>query len=543
MLRALIFFLSLYLGSSLCASSAAVVSRSQLGVVAAAFPEAAAGAEMLERGGNAVDAAVAAAFALAVCEPWGSGLGGQTFILIHTAGGRDIAIDGSAPAPLRINLEELRGEARRAGHKSATVPSTVRALDYALRKYGTKTLAEALAPATRIARRGYRITKLQYELASEKYEDFLKYESTRRTFLKEGKHLYRPGELFVQTDLARTLEMLAEEGADAFYRGAIARRIEEDMIENGSYIRRDDLERVRVVEREPARSSYRGYQVVSFPHPGSGETVIEMLNILERFDPRTLARRDANAVHLLAEAMRIAFYDARHNQPHPDTPRAERDARFTDKSFAAGRAALIKFERPLDLEKALRSQEAQGQTTHLSVMDSRGNAVALTQSINGYYGSRAIARGLGFFYNNYISSFNFSEPDHPYYIRPGGVLHSSKSPTILLKDGLPFLAVGSPASPRIITAIVQTIVNVIDGQMSLEKAVAAPRLHAQSGLVEMEPGFGRDVAAELRRRGFKLRLYKKLDMYFGGVHAVLYDASRREFIGAADPRRDGSAAP
>lgn len=552
------------------------VATSQYGMVVSSFPEATrAGEQMLADGGNAIDAAVATALALSVCEPWASGLGGQTYLLVHLNDGRSIAIDGSSIAPQRFNLEELnQGRNRFLGYKSATVPSTLAALTYALEKFGTKKLNEVLAPAIEIAEKGYRITALQRSIWEENVEELRKSEGARQAFLKNGTDAWEVGDLFVQPELAHTLRLIAEKGPDVFYKGDIAEAIEADMIHNGGYIRKDDLAAINIVEREPVRGTHHGLDVVSFPFPGSGDTVLEMLNIIETFK-RALFRGDpANRIQATAEAMHMALADSRRNSPNPNTPPPQRDRHFIDKSFARERSALIRYDRPID-EKQLNAlppepDDAQSsppqrratslvalqsapdheawrrddaQTTHLSTADRFGNAVSLTQSICLYHGANVSTPGLGFLYNDYMQTFDYRNPDSPYSLRPHGIFHSSKSPTMILKKGKLMMVVGSPASPRIITAIAQTVVNAVDRKMSLEDAVFAPRIHYSGGTLDLEnmPPVTAGLIETLKSRGYRVRQFKSLDKYFGGVQAIYYDSKKKMFTGVADPRRDGIA--
>ncbi len=529
-------------------SDAQRVATSREGMVVSSFPEATrAGVQMLATGGNAIDAAVATAFALGVCEPWASGLGGQSYLLVHLKSGRTLAIDGSSIAPARFNLEELKVARNRfLGYKSATVPSTVAALAYALQKYGTKKLADVLAPAIEIAEKGYRITPLQHAIWLENVDELRKSEGTRKAFLKNGTSAWDAGDLFIQPELAHTLRLIAEQGPEVFYRGEIAEAIEADMLRNGGYIRKDDLAAISIKERAPVSGTHRGLQVFSFPFPGSGDTVIEMLNIVETFSPRFLRRNDVKRFQAMAEAMHIALVDSRTNTPDPDTPPSQRDLHFINKNFAQQRAKLIRFDRPLD-EKLLTSEPPEpdddAQTTHLSTADRFGNAVSLTQSVCLYHGANVSTPGLGFLYNDYMQTFDYRHPDSPYYIKPHGRFHSSKSPTMIFKKGKLFLVVGSPASPRIITAIVQTITNMLDRKMTLQEAVVAPRVHYSGGTFDLEavdpisPG----IIAALKARGYHVREFKTIDKYFGGVQAIFYDVKGRTFIGVADPRRDGIA--
>ncbi|MDD5542265.1 MAG: gamma-glutamyltransferase [Acidobacteriia bacterium] len=518
------------------------------GMVVSSFPDATrAGARMLAAGGNAIDAAVATAFALGVCEPWASGLGGQSYLLVHLQNGRTVAIDGSSIAPEHFNLEELKqGRNRLVGYKSATVPSTLAALTFALQQYGTKSLADVLAPAIEIAEHGYRITPLQHSIWIENLEDLRKSEGARKDFLKNGNDPWEAGDLFIQPELAYTLKRIAEKGPDVFYHGEMAEAIEADMIRHGGYIRKEDLAAIHITEREPVRGRHRGYEIVSFPFPRSGETVLEMLNILEAFKPKFFKSESPDLVQATLEAMHIALVDSRANHPDANVPPAQRDRHLIDKRFARQRAKLIRFDHPLD-EKLLTPEPGEpdddSQTTHLSTADRWGNAVSLTQSICLYHGANVATPGLGFLYNDYMQTFDYRHPDNPYFIKPHGIFHSSKSPTMIFKNGQLFMVVGSPASPRIITAIVQTITNVLDRKMTLHDAVFAPRIHYSGSVVSIEAlsPLNVEIIRTLKDRGYKVKEYKVPDKYFGGVQAILYNAKKKTFTGVADPRRDGIA--
>lgn len=486
-------------------------------------------AGILEAGGNAIDAAVAAAFALGVCEPAASGLGGQTMMMIHIAeSGQTIALDGSSRAPNRVVPGELAKIERLRGHRATTVPSTPAVLGYALKSYGKLKLADVLAPSLRLAEEGYKITELQHALARREVKH-LRAGTAGRFFLKNGERLYPAGARFRQPVLAKTLRRLAESGIEDFYQGDIARQIQEDMIKKNGFIRDDDLAQIPwPIERKPITCRFDGMKIYTFGPPGAGRTLVEMLHILGQFPAKHRNPDTPVGALLLAEAIRRANLD-RQDRPF--------DPNFYPQ--VQGRR-MVKADYAKMVARQIRTRiKTHGDTTHLSVMDRFGNVVALTQSIERVYGSFAASPELGFLYNNYMSAFEYKDISHPYYLRPNCVPWASVAPTIIFKGRLPWMAIGSPGSERITSAIVQVLLR-LERQAPFD-AVDAPRLHCSiGGKVSLEVSRIRDDIIEtLQHHGFTIDARDPYSFYMGCIQMVLREKDL--FIGVADLRRDGSA--
>jgi gamma-glutamyltranspeptidase/glutathione hydrolase len=505
-----------------------------------------AGADMLAAGGNAVDAAVAAAFALCVVEPAACGLGGQTMLLLHLAEeGRKFCLDGATRAPNRTPPGELERAARLRGHRATTVPSTPAVLAYALKHYGTQTLADVLAPAIRLAEEGYRISPLQHHLTRRELKH-LKNHSAGAFFLKDGKTPHAIGARFRQPTLAATLQRLAEHGVEDFYQGGIAAAIHADMVAHDGLLRDDDLAQIPwPTERRPLATHFGHKRVFTFPPPGAGRTLIEALNLLEQFPAAARDPDSPRGALLLAHVIRRANLDRadRPEDPALFAQELELGEDITHLGYAKRVARRIKA-RLLKGEGgsiARRPRLHSGETTHLSVMDGAGNVVALTQSIERVYGSFTASPELGFIYNNYMSAFEYQDIAHPYYLRPNAVPWASVAPTIVFRGHRPWLAIGSPGSERIVSAILQVLLRLERGAAPLD-AVEAPRLHCSlTGKVALEASRMRDdIPRELARHGFEIDPRDPYSFYLGCVQLVLREDG--ECIGVADPRRDGSAA-
>jgi len=489
-----------------------------------------AGAAVLREGGNAVDAAVTAAWALSVCEPAASGLGGQTMMLVYLAGRkRPFALDGSSRAPNLTGAVSLSREERRRGYKAATVPSTPAVLSYALRTYGTVPLSRTIMPAVELARDGYRISELQRRLMKRESR-YLKEYGAAELFLKKGRRSYRVGAKFRQPELAQTLRRLALRGVENFYIGRIAAQIHREMVDRGGLIRREDLAQIPWPIKRPAiKCRFEDLTLFTFPPPGAGRTLIEMLNVLSHFPA---ARRDFDTPRgavLLAQVIRQAFRDRR-DRPYEANFYAQVSKRRMLSGDYAGQLAR-RFHRSL---------RTGAETTHLSVMDKYGNAVSLTQSIDGVYGSCAAAASLGFMYNSYMTAFEDSDIRHPYYLRPNAAPWASVAPTIVFRKRKPWLVIGSPGSERIVSSILQVLLR-LKRQGPLE-AVSAPRLHCSlDGVVSLEGSRMRDdIQRYLSSCGFEVEVRDPYSFYLGCVQLVMRQAN--VFTGVADPRRDGSAA-
>ncbi len=507
------------------------VAVSRRGMIATAHHRASeAGAEMLADGGNAVDAAVAAAFALGVCEPAASGLGGQTTMLVYLAAPRrTFALDGSSRAPNRTDAAALGRASRLRGYRATTVPSTPATLAWALRTHGRLSLARVLEPAIRLARKGYRVSALQQALTRRELSK-LADGSAAPFFLRGGEAPYVAGARQRQPVLAETLARLAEHGIEDFYTGEIAAQIHADMTANDGLIRRDDLAQIPwPIERRPLATRYEGLRVFTFPPPGAGRTLVQMLNVYQQIPPELRDLDSPRGAVALAETIRRAFRDRR------------------DRPFDPHFYAQVSEKRMISTEHAqriarrvVRRAAGSGETTHLSVMDGEGNAVGLTQSIERVYGAAVATPGLGFLYNNYMSAFETEDIAHPYYLRPNAAPWASVAPTIVFRGQRPWLVIGSPGSGRITPSILQVLLR-LQTHTPLA-AVDAPRLFCSlDGLVSLEASRMRDDIPEaLQAAGFEIQRRDPYSFYLGCVQLVMRNDG--ELTGVADPRRDGSAA-
>jgi len=497
-------------------------------VVAAPTPQAAeAGIAVMLAGGNAVDAAVAVSFALGVTEPAMSGLGGQTQILVHPPDGPPVVINGTSYAP--------RATPRRAaaadivGHRATTVPTTVRVLDHAWRAYGSGRVAwsDLLEPAVRYAEDGFVVGSFGASVWERYAEQLGAHAATRRLFLDGDGRAPVAGAVWRQPVLARTLRRLASDGAEEFYRGTLAREIARDMAEHRGWLTFDDLAGLPVpVEIEPLHGTYRRFDVYSLPPPGGGWVVLTMLNLLEQSPSSALRPGTPERAAAVARALRIGH---RERRDHPVRNLVDYENDVAGKLDKATARTLL--------------GEGDGQTTHFSVVDGDGLVVSVTQSINYAFGAKVASGRLGFLYNDYMREYELGRPDHPFALRAGAMPYSSMSPTIVVRDGKPVLALGSPGSARIISAVVQVAELWMDGYADVERAVAMPRLHVvpDSALYVEEPTDADRWRGMLASDGFVLVPRDgpagHLDPYFGGVHAVALEGGT--WTGAADPRRDG----
>jgi gamma-glutamyltranspeptidase/glutathione hydrolase len=507
------------------------ISVSKFGMVSTAhYLASKIGAQVLEEGGNAIDAATAAAFALGVCEPQASGLGGQTMMLLFLSEKEKvIVIDGSSRAPNRALTEHFKDkDSRLRGYAAATVPSTPATLAYVLERYGTVNLTNVLEHSIALAENGYPITKLQHRLQVREHKNFKK-GNAGQIFLRDGNRPFSVGQMFTQPALAKTLTRLAKSGIEDFYMGQIAQTIHKDMQANNGLIHKDDLACIPYpIEREPVSGHLGRKTVYTMPPPGAGRTLIEMINIIKRFPHEKRNPNTPEGALLMVEVIRRAQLDRRDRPFDPNFFPQVQDRRMLSIDYAK-----------LVSQQISSRIKTGGETTHLSVMDRAGNLVALTQSIERVYGSKTITPSLGFLYNNYMSAFEYEDMTHPYYMRPNGIPWASVLPTIILRDKMPWLAIGSPGSERITSAILQVLLR-LDFQSPFD-AVAAPRLHCSyNGKVSLEAAYMRDDIPEiLSSQGFQINIREPMSFYLGCIQMVLKEG--REFIGVADPRRDGSA--
>ena len=499
-----------------------------------------AGVQMLEKGGNAVDAAVAAAFCLGVTEPQASGLGGQSMVLLRLSSGEVVALDGSSRAPFGLKMGSFPAEPLKLGVKAATVPSTPAVLGYLLERYGTLPLWEVLEPSIVAARSGFTFSALQHKLLTREMKHMD--ESAKEILLKDNRPL-RAGEAVVQPQLAHCLEKMATAGWRDFYQGEIAATIAKDMEVRGGFISAVDLSKIPFpVERPVLQTTYRGYGITTFPPPGAGRALSQILNTLENFAPEELSFASANSVVIMALAFHAALRDRENALVDPALYPQEMNKWMLDKNYAQVVAQRIKRLTALKVKPSYMPPSSSGETTHLSVADGYGNLVGITQSVELVFGAKCMAKNLGFFYNNYMSAFDYKDMMHPFYLLPGTNPWSSVAPTLVFKGNMPILLLGSPGSERISTSLVQVLTRFLDGGLDLADAIAAPRLHAGStGRVDIEQDrFPTAAMAALAEAGIEVKHRSAYSFYLGCVQAVAVGGSGM-FYGAADPRRDGTA--
>jgi len=522
------------------------------------------GVDVLKRGGNAVDAAIAVAFALAVTHPAAGNLGGGGFMMIRLKNGKSTAIDYREMAPAaasrNVYLDQqgnvIKGEGGPlVGYRAAGVPGTVRGMELALKNYGSGKLswAQLVEPARRLAANGFSVT---YSLARSlrgNDEYLSQYSETKRIYLNDGK-FYNEGDLFRQPDLAATFARLQKGGPNEFYQGETARLIIADMKRNNGLMTMADLRGYVAKQREPLRGNYRGYEVISMPPPSSGGAVlIEMLNILEGYDLKKMESASSERYHLMAEAMRRAFADRAEFMGDSDFVKVP-VAGLIDKAYAAKLRSTIKAERA-STSVEVRAGKPVGheseETTHFTVVDAEGNAVANTYTLNNSYGSAAVARGTGIILNDEMDDFAAKPGTANMYgliqgernaVAPQKRPLSAMTPTIVLRqDGSLWFTVGSPGGPTIINTVLCVITNVIDYGMNIQQAIDAPRIHHQwlPDEFEFEPyGLSGDTQRALSARGHKLDKPR----YLGDAEGIMIEEKTGVRLGATDPRRsDGLA--
>ena len=519
------------------------------------------GRDILKQGGNAVDAAVATAFAMAVTWPTAGNIGGGGFIVYHGSGGETLAFDFREKAPLAATPDMylgqdglIRNNSNHAGLLATGVPGTVAGLFEAHQMLGHLPWEDVIAPAIRLARDGFPFTWELHRQSKRFLDDrYEAYPATKAKMLKDGETPREPGEIWRQPDLAAVLERIQKKGPAGFYRGETAKQLVRFMNENGGIITEEDLSRYAPVIRQPVRGTYRGYDVISMCPPSSGGTIlIEMLNILEGFDLRSMGHNSAAYLHILTEAMRRGFADRAEHLGDPDFNPDLPVERLMSKTYAST------LRESIDLEKASPSDSSNfnrlfdgTETTHMSIVDKDRNAVALTYTLEYGYGTGIVVEGLGFFLNNEMGDFNpipgvtnreglIGTP--PNQIAPGKRMLSSMTPTILAKDGKPVFVIGSPGGRTIISTVLQVILNLVDHRMSAARAVEAGRIHHQwlPDMTSFERGlFSIDTLRLYEAFGHRIRFRSSQ----GSANGIFIDQGTGILHGAPDPRSaDGGAA-
>jgi gamma-glutamyltranspeptidase / glutathione hydrolase len=542
------------------------------GMVATVRPEVSqVGVAILRQGGNAVDAAVAVGFALSVVYPQAGNIGGGGFLLFRRPDGEVHFLDFREKAPAKAtatmyldrNDKVVTGMST-IGYKSVAVPGSVAGLAYAEQHWGKLSLKQVMEPAIRLARDGFVLTHDEAQALHN--PELAQFPESHRIFQRDGNY-YQTDEVCKQPELARTLERIAS-NPDDFYHGSLAQEIAAALQKGGGLITAEDLAQYKVVERQPIRGTYRGYEIISAPPPSSGGVaLVEILNILEGYDLAKQGDRSAESIHLISEAFQRAFFDRAELMGDPDFSKIP-VAQLIDKRYGnawretiplrtATPSASIRRPSVFSELDSYASSHAKAKflaepmhTTHFSVVDSEGNAVAVTTTLNDSFGSRVTADGLGFLLNDEMDDFS-AKPGVPNMygliqgpanaIGPGKRPLSAMMPTIVLKNGKLFLVLGSPGGPTIITTVANILVSVIDYGLNIQQAVNAPRFHHQwmPDQIELEPtGISPDTIAILDHMGHKVKVKSE---YWGDAECIAVDDKTGELLGASDGRNDGRA--
>jgi gamma-glutamyltranspeptidase/glutathione hydrolase len=521
----------------------------------------AAGLEILRAGGNAVDAAVATQFALAVVNPEAGNIGGGGFLVARMADGTTAALDFREEAPGAATREMFLDSlgnvtgATWTGHLASGVPGSVAGMAEAHQRFGSLPWADLVEPAIRLARDGFTIREKHQRSIARKADTLGWFPASAEVFLPGGE-VPEPGTLFRQPDLARTLRAIADSGAKVFYRGWIADSLAAEMERGGGFVSKEDLAAYRAVWREPLDVEYRGYRIISMPPPSSGGVTLgQILNIVESFDLEGLGWHSPDAIHVAVEAMRRAYADRNYYLGDPDFVEMPVE-RILSQTYADSLAASIDPSRASDSREFSRVPVEPTQTTHISVVDSEGNAVAVTTTLNGWFGSKVVVRGAGFLLNNEMDDFT-AKPGVPNQyglvqgeanaIEPGKRMLSAMAPTIVLNpEGKTELVTGTPGGSTIITTIFQIVTNHIDFGLPVRASVDAPRFHHQNlpdTLRYEKGGLDRATVAELERRGHAVaeRKDRSGNQGVSGDVQSIHIGPDGTLYGAADRRRDGRA--
>ena len=514
--------------------------------------------EVLKHGGNAVDAAVTAAFSLAVTQPRSGNIGGGGFMLISSEKNDEVvAIDYREKAPALATVDmflDKKGNAdsnvSRYSHLAAGVPGTVAGLAMALEKYGTISLKEAIAPAIKLARDGFIVTPRFRDGRKQKEEMLKKWPSSKKLFYKADGSYYEPGDLFVQKDLAATLTRISENGITEFYQGKTAELLVAEMAKHGGLISMEDMKNYSPDVRSPVHGTYRGYDIYSMSPPSSGGThIVQILNILEEYPIGEYGHNSAQTIHLMAEAMKLAYADRSYYLGDEDFVKVPLKG-LTSKEYAATLKEKINPAKATESSVIAPGKVIpyeSNETTHFSIVDKFGNAVSNTYTINFSYGSGIVVEGAGFLLNNEMDDFS-AKPGVPNAygllggeankIEPNKRMLSSMSPTIVKQEGKNFLVTGSPGGSRIITTTLQVIMNVIDHGLNIQSSVAAPRIHHQwlPDELRIEEGISPDTVQALGEMGHTVK--QKTAM--GAIQSIMVKDGM--MYGGADPRRSTALA-
>jgi gamma-glutamyltranspeptidase / glutathione hydrolase len=524
------------------------------GVVAAAHPLAAqAGLEILKKGGNAFDAALATAFTLNVVEPNANGLGGGGFMIVYNAKDKKTTvIDFREKAPAKAapdfyKLDEkgnAAGGATVTGYNAVAVPGQLRGMEMLHKKYASMKWADLMKPAIQYAEEGVPVSKTLNGLIKgelDRVQNFPGKAFYEKTYMKDGLPL-EVGQKFVNKDLAASLRKIAKGGADVFYKGEIAAAIEKEFTKANGWITKKDLASYQAVLREPVQGHYRCYTILSVPPPSSGGVIIiEILNLLEGFDLAKMGPNSASFLQNAIQAQRMAFADRSKYLGDPDFIKVPVKGLASKKYAEPLRAKITDGKDPGPVEAGDPSKYETESTTSFSVIDKKGNMITVTQSLNFWWGSGVVPEGTGIFLNNHMDDF-VPKPGSPNSVQPGKRPLSSMAPTLVLKEGKAFLALGSPGGPRIITAVSRIIMNAIDFKMSMQEAIESPRFHNQNAAqTNIESRYPEEARKELEGKGYQFTVKGPMDLYFGGAQGIMVSPGDGKLHGGGDPRRDGVA--
>lgn len=505
------------------------------GIVASAHPLASeAGLAILKAGGNAIDAAVATAFAVGVVEPQASGIGGEGMMLVYLAATRTtVAIDYKSTAPATASTD---GRPPASGHTSVAVPGTVAGLAMALRRYGTRSLAEVLAPAIRHAEDGFEVSPTLAATVIEGFEAIIENPPLAALLCPDGLPI-DAGATLRNPDLAATLRSIAEGGPEAFYHGEIADVIAQDMAAHGGALTAADLKTYRAIERRPVRGTYRGYTVLSAPPPVGGTPVIQALQILNRFKLPAGSELSASTVHLVAEALKRGSADYRAFIADPAFSSVPLD-QLLSRRYARRRAKEISPVRVTPkVLPGLPMPEESPSTTSLAVVDGEGNMVVLTQTLSDFFGAKVMVAGI--ILNNEMRNFSRAGVN---VVAPGKRMRTTIAPTLILRRGRPFAVLGTPGAARITSTMVLLVSNLVDHGMGIQEAIEAPRYFARESEKDLfvEDRIPQDTLDTLAALGYTFQVMKDFDLFFGGAQGIVIDRQTGRRHGGADPRRDGA---
>jgi len=570
-LTRLLFILSVVflLAVSTVFATVTPVLQTENGMVVSAHPLASeVGLEILQEGGNAIDAAVGVSMALGVVEPYASGLGGEGMMLIYSAKeDKIVCLDFRSTSPGLANYEVLDfSKSKEWGYspKAVGVPGVVAGMAKALETFGTMPLSKVLEKPISLAREGYPVSATMAGLILDVLPNY-----DLENYCPETAKIYMPdgfpaeeGQIIKNPDLANTLELIANEGYEAFYKGEIAKSIAQDMKEHGGLISYDDLLLYEALIKEPTEGTYRGYEIYSSAPPCAGATLIEILNIMENFELAEYGFLSPTYIHIIAEAAKLGNIDRYAYVGDPDFAELQLTG-LTSKGYAKERAKLI------DLDKAMTKEEIEagdpsvyesklpeldipllayagwvdkgGSTTHFVVADKEGNVVSVTQTNSSFWGCGWTVTGRGFLLNNEMKNFS-SKPGWVNSMEPGKRMRTTICPSIITKDGELFLAVGTPGAGRIVPTLAQTISAIIDYNLPLQEAIEAPKFYTKSSYgnrLEIETRLPKEVVEDLVKLGHEIKEKGEYDLYFGGIHGIMFEGGK--MVSGADPRRGGVA--